>query len=155
AMYVQPFLLGTVVLLCVQTIRRPRVSAVPLVVLGLAGALTQFDYVDASRGGHAIYVQIPGASRNNLLGQLEEIATVVRGKRVVADVYNQSLGQIVQLYLRGTQTALPGLARTFSLLKWDLPGSRYDRIVDEFRNQVRAQCHPGRFDMHDSAEPGA
>jgi hypothetical protein len=156
AMYIQPFLLATIVAACFRIIPRPWPRAVGLLLLMAAGLRGQLHYVQASRGIGTLYVEIPNPSQANLLAQLEQAAAGVRYKRVLADTYNVVLGKFLALYLRGTTCAMPATGNFSGIVNFNRKSpSDFAGVAESLREQLSDSYLDYQFDLRDRDFPGA
>jgi hypothetical protein len=168
AMFLQPFLLGTLAVAACRLARRPLLHAPPLLLLAAAGLPTQQAYVQLSRGVSLAFTNVPDPSRSHIhreFGQLIRSAPPLR--QVVLDSCNSSLLKFQALYLKGIATAVPGyncfvgiMPRREVLEQLDLRFLGADGLaaLRALRDAwgLRAQFDTRyRFDLHDPGRPGA
>jgi hypothetical protein len=160
AMFIQPFLLATVVLAWFGLVRRPVLRLVPLVLLGLAGLPGQNTYVRSSRDVGFLLVELPGASRSNLLGQFRQEMAGKPIRRLLSDTSNYPFAKFQALYTGGIATAFPcipwfqdmrypGMDREGLLAP---PGQALGLAYLKALNGVNRHR---QFHLHDPGQPGA
>jgi hypothetical protein len=145
AMFVQPFLLGT--LAAWQGVARRRVARLAvLAALALAGLGSQARYVDVSRG-HVLasMAEIPDASASRINTEFRRAVAAVPAKALVLDSTSTSLLHFQVVYTRGVPTALPNYylfvpGRTTDLLQragcLGADVANYTgRVVDDFGHE--------------------
>jgi hypothetical protein len=102
AMFLQPFLLGTLVVGWFSIVRRPVLRLVPLVALALAGIYTQVTYMEFSTGEGGVFVEVPQASRSHINSEFREIMAQHNDGDLVLDTANTVLAKFQVLHARGT-----------------------------------------------------
>jgi hypothetical protein len=118
AMFIQPFLLGTVVLAGFAWIERGgrrRAKRIVLVTawagVALLAVRTQQGYVWTSGGwasaNPAGFVEIPAASPSHIVGKLRALALEPRHDVVVSDTFNIVLAKFESAYFRGSNLRFP------------------------------------------------
>ena len=108
AMIIQPFLIGTMVL--VGSRFKPRLLQVlPLLLIGGLGLTTQFGYVEASRGllNQSGLSEIPYASASHIGTEFKQRVAETTADTVVVDTANISLAWMQALYTRGKVSSFP------------------------------------------------
>ncbi|HLG97411.1 MAG TPA: hypothetical protein VKX49_13950 [Bryobacteraceae bacterium] len=174
AMYMQPFLIGTVVLLCVgllpsraiRTPRRHRVGMLFVLVVMLIGMQSQVYYVVRSlaqtNGGG--FVEIPHASGSRVISRLGELAGQFHPPVLVSDTSNIVVAKFEGAYLNGASLLFP--AKDFFGGLMVLPSaSIFTPLLAKVRpafvheaevtRELRLQQYQlARFDMH-GIGPGA
>jgi hypothetical protein len=108
AMFVQPFLIISVVMLWLHLMRgRPLVSKVlPLLLLSMAGMSAQQTYVRASYGTSRSFVEIYDGSRVAIANRIQALLAAENPQALVLDTQNLVLQRILVAYTRGIPTAL-------------------------------------------------
>ena len=163
AMFVQPFILGTLVTAWLGLVKRPQWRVFPLLLLALSGLFAQADYVERSRGemsgvGGGL-VEIPGASIWHINDEFHQLVTATNPMAVVADTPNVVLAKFQALYLRGTDTTFPaqdvfyniaGADPGLQLLNPNIPIAA--QVLRDARRQRFLNAH---FDLHDKDDPTA
>jgi hypothetical protein len=107
AMYVAPFLAGSLVVTLFTLVRRPAYRAVALLLLGLAGLPTQAAYVERSAGRGA-WVDIMDGSRTGILREFRGLVAEAAPSRLELDTSNPALARLQAAHLVGTPAAFPG-----------------------------------------------
>jgi hypothetical protein len=109
AMFVQPFLVGTMVLGWVSTIRQPWVKAIPLVLVGLISlSVQQLNYVETSRGVGNGVIEIPNASAARVNTEFASLlAKMPPSQNLLFDTANVVLGKFQSLYTIGREALFP------------------------------------------------
>lgn len=171
AMFIQPFLLGTVVVGWFAVVRRPLLRLAPLLLLGLAGLPVQNLYVEASYGRTPVFTEIANPSASGLLRKFREEVAGTPVRRVLIDSPSYPLAKFLHFYLRGTPSTSPGVT---SFQEYGLtvalngreadpekgwrsrllpPGMR--RAALDLQKALHALRDDGSFDLHDPAHPHA
>jgi hypothetical protein len=106
AMFIQPFLLATLVAWVWGIPWRTFRTAV-FTALALAGLSTQAWYVQASRGSAHVFAEVADASAGQLNDQLAQLANA-KPSRVILDTYGPALSLFQAAALRGSDCAVVG-----------------------------------------------
>ena len=121
AMYIQPFLIASVVLSWDGFLARwsrsraPRTTLIilvcPLVLVAALGMRAETYYVSRSRGiSGSGFIEIPNASESGLLSTLKRIAQSPRQAVVLTDTPNVVLAKVESLYFAGSSFCTPAFA---------------------------------------------
>jgi hypothetical protein len=158
AMFIQPFLLATVVTGWFALVRRPTLRFAPLLLLGLAGLSTQEAYVRASRGDSYLFNEVPDASRSGINSEFRREIADKPIHRLLLDSYNYPLLKLQALFLQGIEVTAPSMVyfQNFRVHIWQgflRPAVR--EATTSLLAALKAQFKVARFDQHDPAEPGA
>lgn len=105
ALFVQPFLLGTLCVWWWNSARRLTTRVAPFIVLCALGLYGQTVYLEASRGNSTSFISIPGASAAGLNEKLADLATVEGAKPMVIDTSNPVLAKLVASATAGVPTS--------------------------------------------------
>jgi hypothetical protein len=106
AMFVQPFMLGTIAVAWFALMRNKWARVVPVVLLGLSSVYVQQWYVDESRGTTGTFSLVPFATPSKVDAEFMRVAEACRGKRLVGDAYNVVLAKFQSLHTAGTSTLI-------------------------------------------------
>jgi hypothetical protein len=116
AMYIQPFLLSSMVLAWFQFSRRVSanvaikrlVQFVPIVLVAALGLRAQHIYVERSsgEGGNGL-AEVPYASERGLLGELARLREKARRQILISDTYNSEMAKLETLYLNPASLRFP------------------------------------------------
>jgi hypothetical protein len=106
AMFVQPFMLGTIAVAWFALMRNKWARIVPVVLLGLLSVYVQQWYVDESRGTGGTFSLIPFATPSKVDAEFIRVAEACKGKRLVGDAYNVVLAKFQSLHTAGTSTLI-------------------------------------------------
>lgn len=106
AMFVQPFLAGAVAAAWFRLTRHRgvHVRVLPLVLLGLVGVLSQWRYVEASRGTGQHFTEIPGASRHRIGQSFAAVVEEAAPSRLLLETDNIVLAKVQAMFTRGIPT---------------------------------------------------
>lgn len=170
AMYMQPFLIGSFVLVWLQRTRNktaglldttPRRIAVlgPLLAVGGLGLISQVYYVQRSANGIGRgFVEIPEASRSHLVDTLLGLAREDVGPVIVSDTSNIVLAKFEALYFSPARLFFPSWEyfRAFLdphpsvLVRWflNLAHPHLENRAEALLEQHRATLKQVDFDMH-------
>ena len=111
AMFIQPFLLGTIVIAWLGVVRPPSWRIRPLVFLALVGLYSQTAYVAASRGvpsrSGGAFVEIPDGSRSRILFEFRQLVGASKARHIVLDTPNIVLAKFQALYTQGKSATFP------------------------------------------------
>jgi hypothetical protein len=160
AMFVQPFMLGTIAVAWWGLMRNKWARVVPLVVLGLSSVYVQQWYVNESRGTGGTFSLIPFATPSKLDAEFIKVAEACKGKRLVADPYNVVLAKFQALHTAGTSTLiLPSndFFRPVMTYKENLSVAS-EKALKHAKDIMNAQdtvFADAVFKMHDPAMPDA
>jgi len=161
AMYIQPFMLGTVATFVLRQNFRPAWRFGSLLCLGAAGLISHWDYVDSSFSLRS-FTEIPNSTREGVVRQLGEVTErLAPGQRLVCDFSNRTLIRFALIQLRGHPTNFPGNPMMASMFAFDRPdpnesmyGGEATRAArQELAVKYRAKVHDGVFDLHDEQSP--
>ena len=108
AMFVQPFMLGTIVVAWFAMVRNPVARYVPLALLGLSGVFVQQWYVQESRGANGTFSLIPFATPSRADAEFQRLAAQHKGATLIADPYNVVLAKFQSLHAQGSPIIFPG-----------------------------------------------
>jgi hypothetical protein len=132
AMFIQPFLIGTVSL---SLARRNNWAGWAMAIVLVGFSLdTQHYYVDRSRGAHGGLLEVPGASATRLLDEARTLASAAPSARIDGDTFNVVVAKIQALYLR--PRAMEFLCRDF------FPQYRYSHFFTRYVPQKRGISDP-------------
>lgn len=163
-MFIQPFLLGTVVIAWLGAVRRPSWRIRPLIVLAIVGLYSQIGYVVRSRGvpsaREGSFVDIPDGSRSGIVAEFRQSVSATDARHILLDTTNVVLAKFQALYMRGRSASFPsrdffenirgGSGSRVRLL--DLPIWTRSRSITETFNQ---RLFKAGFPLLDSREPAA
>lgn len=109
AMFIQPFMLATLVVGWLGVVRRPTWRLSPLICLALAGLYAQTGYVVQSlgvpSGGGAAFIEIPDGSRSRILFEFRQLVGSSKARHIVLDTPNIVLAKFQALYTKGQAAA--------------------------------------------------
>jgi hypothetical protein len=159
AMFAQPFLLATLVVWCWQVVSWRWLKFIPLVALGIGGLYVQHCYRQASRGIARVYVEIPRASTDHLVGQIQALKDEVGSRRLLCDASQATMIKLVSHFIRGNQSAFPScmsyyeIAGSYQQLNYlDEHACSEDAVrIDRELNKCISKH---QFDLHDPSAPG-
>ena len=139
AMFIQPFLIGTVSLSLAAYSQRSRrlnwAGWAACAVLAGFSLDTQHYYVDRSRGAHGGLLEVPGASATRLLDEARALASAVPASaRLNGDTFNVVVAKIQGLYLR--PRPMEFICRDF------FPQFRYSHFFTRYVPQRRGISDP-------------
>lgn len=104
-MFIQPFLLATLVTAWLGAIHRPSLRIRPLIFLALMGVFSQTTYVVASRGVTsglgAAFIEIPDGSRSRINTEFRQLVASTNAQHILLDTSNVVLAKFQALYIRG------------------------------------------------------
>lgn len=104
AMYVQPFMIGAMVVACFSLIKNVRHRYYSLAALGLLGLPAQYYYVDVSRGDRGAYAEVHQASASKLNQEFAALAATLSPVHpVILDTPHVVIAKLQSLYLRGKE----------------------------------------------------
>lgn len=163
AMFIQPFMLATLVLAWFGIVRKPVQRFAPVVALGVAGLYAQTAYVERSRGvldsvGGGLS-EIPNASPSRINSEFRQLLSGLQSDYVVLDTSNVVLAKFQALYLRGRASTFPtqdffeNIANAdpgFQLLNPNIP-----LAANELRAARNQRFSGSTFDLHDPDLPEA
>lgn len=116
AMFIQPFMLGAMVLGCLSLFRRPVLGLVPLLALGAMSLPAHLFYVETSRGVNQGLV--PNASASRMYDEMKTMARPLESQPsaagLVLDTTNRTVAKFQVLYLRGIRSNFPSQYFFFS-----------------------------------------
>lgn len=155
AMFVQPFLLGTLTLACARW-RRISWLPVPLAVIGLTGLFGLTAYVERS---NSPYNEIPSGSQSHVATELRQALQGVQTNHLVVDSINISLVKFEALYTRGVAATFPSRDFFSSIIGRGLDASllapgMYES-AQEGTSAVSTRIVPAYFALHDAADASA
>jgi hypothetical protein len=104
AMYLAPFVVGSLVLALFSLVRRPAYRAVLLVLLGLAGLPAHTGYVERSAGRGAA-VDLMNGSPTGILREFRDRVAEAAPPRIELDTVDPALARLQAAHLVGTPTA--------------------------------------------------
>ncbi|HEY9642528.1 MAG TPA: hypothetical protein V6C57_18730, partial [Coleofasciculaceae cyanobacterium] len=109
AMFIQPFLVGTLVVWWVSTIQRPLVKLLPLLLLGMISLSTQqLGYVESSRGVGKSIVEIPNASKVKINTEFQTLLSSIPPEQpLLLDTANIVMAKFQSLYTIGRTALFP------------------------------------------------
>ena len=163
AMFLQPFVLGTVALAAYAIFKRPRAAAVALLVLALPGVYTQLVYVLDSRGTGTAggFPEIADPSRSKIndqfVAQLAAHEAAAKQGGLVLDTSNVVLAKFQAQFTRGISTVFTGTGAGTSMANFDrrrsmAPKATLD-LADEIQGGVKQKIQWYEFDLKDPADP--
>lgn len=160
AMFLQPFVLGTMALAAYALLKNRRARIAALLVLGLQGMWVQQQYVRDSRGtgagGGFPEIADPSRSRINadFRAVLEANAAAAAAGGIVCDSSNVVLAKFQAYYARGHDTAFPGASVGSPIQYFTREGNRDTAATlvsaMRLRDDVRTYLHDLAFEL---AEP--
>jgi hypothetical protein len=159
AMFIQPFLIATLVTAWFRLFPGGPRRAVPLWLLAGFGLLTQAAAVESTRGvGPGSRVGIPQASSARVMGQFREAVRPLPEGQLILGTDNFALARFQSLYTQGRPALFLGFnyfERECHALDGDVPGWVDRPAVLALCRALRDRCVPQQFDLHDPDEPGA
>ena len=164
AMFLQPFVLGTVALAVFSLLRRAVVRAAVLGAVALPGLIVQQLYVFESRGTAAAggFPEIVDPSRSKIMDDFQRLldrhADAVKAGGVVSDTQNIVLGKFESYLTRGVPAAFPGARVGTSMMGFTEAKSWAPRAIMDQAIGIRAAVEDvhmarGAFDLHDPSDP--
>jgi hypothetical protein len=159
AMYIQPFLLGSLVIFCL-TLRGQRyrwLRVLPLLVLGVYGIRNQQHYVEASRGASLTFVEVPNASALKINTEFQKLLTATPAPAIIIDTANVVLVKFQALYTKGTSTAFISNPEVFNRLLSLYPVSKisFPDLARHISNSVEGPLLDKQFNLHSPNNPNA
>jgi hypothetical protein len=167
AMFIQPFLLGTVAagwaMLALRRPHSPRgtmLRAAPLVLLALPGVFVQQKYVASARGkgGGFGFGEVPGASDTRVNEEFRRVLARHPDRRagIVTDTYNAVLAMFQSVYTRGTDTGFPSVRIGTPLARYDWVGGspEDERRLQRLALEMLAKIEFGKFDLYEGGAAG-
>jgi hypothetical protein len=161
AMFIQPFLIATLVTAWFRLFPGGPRRAVPLWLLAGLGLLTQTAAVESTRGvGPGSRAEIPQASSARVMGQFREAIRPLPEGQLILGTNNFALARFQALYTQGRPALFPGFnyfERECHALDEDAEIPRWaDRpAVLALCQALRDRVVPRRFDLHDPDNPDA
>jgi hypothetical protein len=160
AMFMQPFLIATVVTVWSRLFTAPSLRPVPLWLLAGACLLTQTIEVEGSRSvGDSSMVEIPQASARHVLGQFRDAVRSLPDGGLILGTENYVLARFEGLYTQGRPALF--LSHDYfadhALMHYAISTPRWvDRpAVLAVGDALRRRCVPRQFDLHDPDHPDA
>jgi hypothetical protein len=159
AMFMQPFLIATLVIAWYRLCGGKARPAVPLWLLAGACFCTQFGEVESSRGlATESAVEIPRASAGHIQSQFQAALRSVPEGQLILGTDNYVLARFQSLYTRGR----PSLFLSWDyfarhVLRRDVEGLPWanDAAVVAVVDALARRCGWQRFDLHDPDDPSA
>lgn len=164
AMYIQPFLLGSLVLAwarlqektCLSPAMRRVVCVLPIAILALIGLPAEHYYVhisaaDQTSGG---FTELPGASSRHLISHLQLLSQARLGALVVSDTANVGLAKAEAVYFSPNRQDYPSgefvWGNFHPRIGWYADATRPGYLAGWMATfkHCRAMQRPVRFDMH-------
>lgn len=133
AMFIQPFLAGTISLGILQRRRDWKVWGATAAVFWVS-LNTQHFYVDRSRGAHGGLLEVPDASASRLLDEARTLSKMPANARVAGDTFNVVVAKIQAMNLR--HHSLEFISRDF------FPQYRYSHFFTRYVPQKRGVSDP-------------
>ncbi|MEI7555214.1 hypothetical protein [Candidatus Chlorohelix sp.] len=145
AMYIQPFLLGSVVAIWFYIMRKhPKFALIPLIFLVCLGIPFQYSYIERSRGtadsGFGL-LEIPNPSATGIHQDFRTIINQNNPSQVILDTNNFILAKFQSLYMRNQKVvSFPGVGLFYWRIvlkgKFDDDFSKYAQIkvADRYRD---------------------
>ncbi|MBV9357402.1 MAG: hypothetical protein JO023_17970 [Chloroflexi bacterium] len=156
AMFLQPFVLGTLVLWWWGTAPRMAARVLPLLVLGAAGLFAQTTYVDASRGYSSAFVEVPHATPLRVNRQFQQFLQTRPPSPLVLDTSNMVLAKFEAQLAVGTPSAF--VSQDYFTVARALPdyvNSSLRSLGDPVLAALAASQIHQQFQLLDSARPAA
>lgn len=145
AMFIQPFMTGTVVVAWLALIRDLKwsdrrkifpgqvIAVAPILLCCLLGNRAQNFYVERSRGenrdGRAGLTEVPGASATRFFEEAQQVAGAVRTPIMLFDTANNVLAKCVSVYTKGKALSTP------SKDHFRIPSSEYFQNAMSFKGR--------------------
>lgn len=104
AMFVQPFMLGVLVIAWFGLVRRPTLRVVPLLALGSLGSVGQVAYVEASRGAGSGFVEVRDVSSSRAVAEFRQLMSGNLATSAVLDTANVVLAKFQATYTQGVSS---------------------------------------------------
>ncbi|MBD3881913.1 hypothetical protein IFO70_09115 [Phormidium tenue FACHB-886] len=163
AMFIQPFLIGTLVVWWVSTARRPLVKLIPLVLLGMISLSTQqFGYVESSRGIGKSIVEIPNASEARINTEFQTLlSSIPPSQPLLLDTANVVMAKFQALYTAGRTALFPSrnfyepiAAQALGGLQ-TFPDRQLNQITQSLLKRYLETYQHAEFDLRDPQRPSA
>lgn len=157
AMFVQPFLLASIVAACFALIKKPRLRYLPLVAIAAMGLGVQASYIRDSKGYGATFSLIPNATPSRLVDEFVQVVERHKGRPLVADPYNIVLGKFQALHAQGQPLVFPSDAFFKSVMGYNAERTTARDAVEaaeQLTLAMQAHWKEAAFDLHDPAHPG-
>lgn len=166
AMFLQPFVLGTMALAAFALFKRSRTAVVALALVALPGLYVQQLYVVDSRGTATAggFPEITDPSRSRINRDVQQIvaahADAAQRGGIVSDTSNIVLAKFESYYTRGFRSVFPGATVGISMLGFTkesrglAPTDVAEHAV-ELHRQMNLRRRSFEFDLHDPANPKA
>lgn len=162
AMFIQPFLLGTLALTWANFRFKPfqigrLVGPVILAVISIFSILTQATYIEAGRGFvKDNFASILDASSSDINSEFEQILATTRPQAVVLDDSNLPLTKLQTVYTRGLETSL--FRSVFAtIVPAKVPQQFFDdemqKKSQEILDYVNKTYEKGTFNLLDNTNP--
>jgi hypothetical protein len=162
AMFVQPFLLPTLVVGWLGVSRLRVVQVAPLLAMGIAGLYGQIGYVERSRGllegtGGGL-TEIPNASAARINSEFQQILASIGPREVVLDTSNVVLAKFQALYLIGRPSTFTTQDFFYNIANADPGLQLFNPNIGVAARELRAARNQRfanlSFDLHDPDQPG-
>lgn len=180
AMYLQPFVLGAIVIAWFAISRKiifrrtPKdvapswrrsiglrvLQIVPLLGLSSAGLWSQSAYMASSYGLGTAFLEIPDASRTKLNDEFKNVLVRYPSEQVVSDTFNMVLAKFQALYTSGRELVFPANRYTLNIEAIDddmlaeaKVGPQFMEKVLAYRTARNASMPVELFDLKNPANP--
>jgi hypothetical protein len=166
AMFLQPFVLGTMALAAFALFKRARTAVLVLVLLALPGLYVQQVYVVDSRGAATAggFPEIADPTRSRINHDLQQTlaahADAAHKGGIVSDTSNIVLAKFESYYTRGFRSVFPGATVGISVLGFTHEGKALApqdvaQLAVGLHRQMNLRRHRYDFNLHDPAHPDA
>ena len=164
AMFLQPFVLGTIALAAFSLFKRPRTAVIVLTLIALPGLVTQQVYVIDSRGTAAAggFPEIADPTRSRINHDfrrvLAEHAALAQAGGLVCDTSNIVLAKFESYYTRGYRAVFPGSTVGISMLGFTTKGKSLApknavETAEQVHDGVKERLRRFKFNLHESDDP--
>lgn len=156
-MYAQPFLFGSLVVLCLRATARPWLQALPLVLLGWANFSVVDTYVEYSEGV-GTFAEVRQGSQSRVSSRFRADLATKPARRLIADTHNIVLAKFQALHTRGIPTDFLSahffhLFDDMSAVRSMLGATPYQAESSRIIREFDARMQPAEFALLDPNEP--
>jgi hypothetical protein len=163
AMFIQPFMLATIVIAWFELIKKPVWRVTPLLLLALAGLGVQTFYVTQSsgslRGIGSGLIEVPGASVWKINDEYKALLEANESRAIVLDTSNIVLAKFQALYSFGREATFPTADMFYNIAGAD-PGIQMLNpgipvAAQALKDARQERYTSASFDLHDEDDPTA
>lgn len=119
AMFIQPFMLGTLAVALSTMVQRLSKQVVAVFLICVIGLYAQINYVEASRGSKGYgATEVPDASQSRINAEFRQIITLPSSPKLVMDTSNFVLAKLQSLYTQGRVAIFPSRDFFFNIAEY-------------------------------------